>query len=101
MGDRKEYREKMSGENSPSYGRDDEKHPVYGKHGYECKMSIPVIRLDTLEVYASATEAGRQLGFNSSKISMVCRGERKTSGINEKGERIEWMLYEKYCKEIC
>ena len=41
-----------------------------------------VIRLDTKEVYSSASAAARAIGGNQGLVSMVCRGQRgKTKGI--------------------
>ena len=41
----------------------------------------PVINLDTGIVYESATEASRNVnGTTQSKITMCCKGDRKTCG---------------------
>jgi len=45
-------------------------------------VAKPVIRLDTLEIYASATDAAAAIGGSQGLVSMVCRGERiSTKGI--------------------
>lgn len=43
----------------------------------QCK---PVRCIETGTIYFSAAEAARQTGLERSKISAVCRGERKTHG---------------------
>lgn len=42
--------------------------------------SVPVRCIDTGKQYKSATEAGRLLSISNSKITAVCRGNRKTAG---------------------
>ena len=46
----------------------------------EAARKVPVRCVDTGEIYESATEAGRRLNIQNSKITAVCRGKRKTAG---------------------
>lgn len=82
-----EYRRKCG---STCKGRTGALHPMYGKHGAEHPGSRKIINLDTLEVFDSAVEAAKATNGNHSKICMVCRGERNTSG----GYR--WAWYSEY-----
>lgn len=41
---------------------------------------ISLLTGETLEIFASASEAARKNGVSESKISMVCNGKRKTAG---------------------
>ena len=90
------YREGHSGKNSSAYGRTGEKHPLYGKRGKDCVASKQVICLNTLKIYDSAGEASKETGVNHSKICMCCRGERKSCGKDEQGNKLVWMYYEDY-----
>lgn len=62
-----------------------ENHHAYGLKGEGNPISEPVLQIDlktgdVLKEYPSATVAAKYMGLaNSSKISAVCRGERKTS----------------------
>lgn len=94
-----EYRNSMTGENAPCYGRTGEKHPMYGKHGKDNPNSKAVICLNNNTVYHSATEAHNYLGVNHSKLCMCCRGERNSCGIDEFGNPLRWKYYKEYLKE--
>lgn len=85
-----EYRNSMSGENAPCYGRTGKKHPLYGKKGSENANSKKVLCVETGAIYVSATEAAQKTGFNHSKICMVCRGERKSCGKDSSGNPFHW-----------
>lgn len=93
-----EFRKLHSGENSHSYGRTGDKHPMYGKHGSEISNSKQVICLNTKEIFESAMDAAKAKNVNNSKLCMCCRGERYLCGKNEHGEYYSWMYYEDYLK---
>ena len=93
---REGYREKMSGKNSPAYGRTGDKHPLYGKCGKDSATSKKVICLTTGEIYDSAKTASKEKGCNHSKICMCCRNEREFCGKDEQGNELLWMYYEDY-----
>ena len=94
-----EYREKMTGENAPAYGKTGEKHPLYGKRGAQCAGSKKVICLNTKEVFVSAKAACENKHCNHSKLCMCCRGERKSCGKDENGNNLHWMFYTDYLKK--
>lgn len=103
---RKEFSQRMLGENNPMYGRTGELNPaygqdhsgdkngMYGKHhtdkakelnrqahlGANNKMSKPVVCIETQAVFASQGEAGRMMNCDSSTINKCCRGVKKTAG---------------------
>ena len=103
---RKEFSERMLGENNPmfgkcgslnpAYGKDHsgENNGMYGKHhteeakelnrqahlGKKNKMSKPVVCIETGEIFASQGEAGRAKKCDSSIINKCCRGVKKTAG---------------------
>lgn len=56
--------------------------------GKTYRKTRPVINLDTKKVYPSIKDASEELGLQKSKITLVCRGQRKTTG----GYR--WAYYE-------
>ena len=49
-----------------------------------------------MDIYDSAIEASRETGINHSKICMCCRGERKSCGKDEQGNKLHWMYYDDY-----
>lgn len=55
--------------------------------------SIPVVCIETKEVYKSATIAGKELGIDNSTISACCRGVAKEAG------GFHWMLADEYTEE--
>lgn len=93
------YRESLSGENAPCYGRVGNLHPMYGKRGKDNPNSKPVICLNNNYVYQSATEAHIKTGVNLSKLCMCCRGERKSCGKDPDGNPLLWKFYSDYIKE--
>lgn len=95
MWNNESYRDKHLGKNAFCYGRTDEKHPMYGKHGSEIANSKKVICLNTLQTFESAVDGAKDKGCNSSKLSMCCRGERLSCG-EENGIRLVWMYYNDY-----
>lgn len=94
-----EYRQKMTGENHCCYGRTGEKHPMFGVRGADHFASKQVICLNTSEVFVSATEASIIKNANHSKLCMCCRGERKSCGKDENGNKLRWQYYTDYLKE--
>ena len=70
-----------------------ENHPQYGKRGFKCPNSIPVVQLtleeELVKVYGSAHEAVRS-GFDSSSIIKCIKGKYKT----HKGYK--WMRLDDY-----
>lgn len=94
-----EYRDKMTGKNAPCYGRTGNKHPLYGKTGLQSATSKKVICLNTMELFSSATSASKDKGCNHSKLCMCCRGERKSCGTNNNGDKLHWMYYTDYLQQ--
>jgi group I intron endonuclease len=84
----------VSGENHPNYGKKQSPEWVAKRMAatkgrrlspehlakLEAARKVQVKCLDTGEIYESATDAGRRLNINNSKITAVCRGRRKTAG---------------------
>lgn len=60
---------------------------VSGIKGANHAKARAVRSLDTGKVYATITEAAAAVGINSSKITLVCKGKRKTAG----GQRWEYV----------
>ena len=103
-----ESRKKMG---TPRYGED---NSFYGKHHTEeakeknrkahlGKGCVPVICLNTMQVFKTATEAGQWCGLKSSTPITECcaktNPKRKTSGKHpETGENLHWMFYKDYLK---
>lgn len=103
---RKEFSERMQGDKNPMYGKtgalnsaygkdhSGEKNGMYGKHhtnkanelnrqahlGKNNKMSIPVICIETQNLFYSQGEAGRIIHCDSTGINKCCRGIKKTCG---------------------
>ena len=103
---RARIRAKMLGERNPMYGRTGALNPaygkdhsgdfngMYGKHQSEAAKeknrqahlgannvgSIPVVCIETGEVFASQGEAGRMKNCDSTTICRVCKGIKKTAG---------------------
>lgn len=90
------FRNKMTGENHPCYGRTGTLHPMYGKHGSEIANSKKVICLNTLEIFDSARDASKIKNVNHSKLCMCCRGERNSCGKDNNGDCLTWMFYDDY-----
>lgn len=104
---RRKNSEAHKGENNPNYGKPrseetrkkiseankGENNGMYGKFGAENPASIPIVQLsldgELVKVYDSARAAERK-GFAGSKISLCCRGKRKT----HKGYK--WMYLSDY-----
>lgn len=69
-------------------------HRHKGKHNPKARS---VICLNTLEVFDTITDAAQRINIiSSSKISMVCRGERKSCGKLPNGEKLKWMYYDEF-----
>lgn len=94
------YRNSMTGENAPTYGRVGDKHPLYGKKGKDSKTSKMVICLTTGEVFDSAKDASVLCNVNYSTLCMCCRGIRNSCGKLENGRKLKWMYYDNYVKLI-
>ena len=63
----------------------------------------PVICLFNLKVYSSASEAGRAVGVDNSKICAVCNGRRHSAGVSSSGEPLLWEYYDpnkQYTKKL-
>lgn len=87
---------KKTGALNPAYGKDHsgEKNGMYGKHhtnkanelnrqahlGKNNKMSIPVICIETQNLFYSQGEAGRIIHCDSTGINKCCRSIKKTCG---------------------
>lgn len=67
---------------------------MYGQTGEKNSRSKKVICLTDGKIYASAYEAGKSVGIKS--VDSCCRGEKKSAGVNDFGERLLWMYYEEY-----
>ena len=65
-------------EYNTNYGTRNEK--VAKAHVNHKALSIPVVCLETGEVYPSTHEASRQSGIAQQSISACCNGKRKTAG---------------------
>lgn len=73
-----------------------EKNHMYGKTGYKNSRSRQVICLNNKNIFGSAYEAGRSVGIKS--VDSCCRGEKKSAGVNQEGEKLVWMWYDEYLK---
>ena len=78
----KQHKEKLSEQAKNKTGS---KNPFYGKHHSEesklkigvSKKSIPVICIETGQIYRSAKEAQRKTGISQGTISKCIKGEYK------------------------
>lgn len=103
---REEQRQRMLGPKNPMYGRTGERNPafckdhsgsfngMYGTHhtpeaneknrqahlGKNNVNSIPVICIETGEIFWSMGEAGRAKNCDDTTICRVCKGSKKTAG---------------------
>ena len=81
----KQHKEKLSEQAKNKTGS---KNPFYGKHHSEesklkigaSKKSIPVICIETGQIYRSAKEAQRKTGISQGTISKCIKGEYKQAG---------------------
>ena len=93
---REGFKESRCGENASAYGRTGEMHPMYGKRGADNPNSKKVICITTGEIYDSAKIASKTIGVTPSLLCRCCRGERKSCGKDNLGNRLTWMYYEDY-----
>ena len=103
---REKRRNEMLGENNPMYGRTGALNPAYGKDhsgnfngmygksqsqeskeknrqahlGANNVCSIPIICVETGEIFSSMGEAGRVKQCSDTTICKVCKGVKKTAG---------------------
>lgn len=86
-----DFKRSRSGINHHCYG----KHRTDVKYGFDNPTSKPVICLNTLKIYGSACEAGKD--FSSfSTICACCRGEKYCAGKDSDGYVLLWMWYDDY-----
>lgn len=81
-----EIKAKISGPNSAMYGKhhtNEAKEKISqankGRRSYR-RNTTPVFCIELNKEFEDATEAGKELGIDSSAILKVCRGERKICG---------------------
>lgn len=79
----------VKGEKNGMYGKN---HSDIVKQKIKKAKSIPVICLETKEIYASAEEASKAIGLSKSAIGQVICGKAKTSG------GFHWMKLSDYKK---
>jgi group I intron endonuclease len=76
-----EFKQSMSGEKNPMYGKTGEKNPMYGTTGEKSPRSKRVYRYDLdgtfIDSFGSCREAGRYLNKKHSIIGRCARGSRK------------------------
>ena len=97
---------------TPRYGED---NSFYGKHHTEeaneknrkahlGKGCVPVICLNTMQVFKTATEASKWCGLKSSTSITECCAKAKTNKRKSAGkhpitnEKLHWMYYKDYLK---
>lgn len=89
-----DLRIRMSGENSPNYGK-----PGYfkDKKGFDNPTSKPIICLNTLKVYGSSSLASEDVGnADYSSICACCRGDKHAIGTDDEKIPLVWMWYNDY-----
>jgi len=76
-----EFKQSMSGEKNPMYGKTGEKNPMYGTTGEKCPTSKRLYQYDIdgtfIASFGSCREAGRYLNKEHSSIGKCARGSRK------------------------
>ena len=73
-------------------------HETSGKNHYRAKK---IICTTTNEVFDTITEAVEKYpSTNSSNITSVCKGKRKSAGKLSDGTKLKWMYYDDYIKEF-
>ena len=61
---------------------------------------IPIICINTKEIYNSIADACRKYNLHDSNIIICCKDKRKSAGKHpETGEPLKWMYYNKYIEE--
>lgn len=75
-------------------------HPMYGKFDELNPNSKSVICLNTEEIFNSLTTGAKKYNIKSiSKITLCCKGKRKSAGKHPiTKEKLKWMYYRDYTK---
>lgn len=73
-----------------------ENNSFYGKHHNRSKTpnNVPVICLNTLEIYPSISLAGEQMGVSTSNLQHATNNDQMCAGQDKNGEWLFWSKYE-------
>lgn len=76
-------------------------NPNYGNKGSKNTISIPIILLNTEEVFECTREGAKKYNTYETHITRNCRGRSKSAGKHPiTGEKLVWMYYDEYLEHI-
>lgn len=79
----------MTSEQSLEYIKKNWSNPLF-----RAKFEIPVICINTQEVYCSIAEASRQTGIDKACIIRNCKNRTRSAGIDKNGYPLVWAYYQ-------
>jgi hypothetical protein len=94
-----EWKQAMSGENNPMYGRTGEKSPQYGRTGalhHNSKAVITIKPDDTELHFGSGREASRELGIDQGDLSRYLKSGEQPKWGKFKG----WQFFYKNSEKL-